>query len=144
MKINIFLLICVFMFCAAFAFSRPVTLKIGSAAPTGSPWDITLSKIAAEWKELTNGEVILKIYPGGVAGTEQDMIRRMRLNSLQGATLTSMGLNMIATDTLAVSLPFLIRDDDEFREQLRLAGGRLKGALVAGRVPSPGTRAAGR
>ncbi len=88
---------------------------MGSSAPTGSPWDITLKKIAAEWKAATGGQVQMKIYPGGIAGNEPDMIRKMRFNSLQGATLTSIGLNLIATDVMSLSIPFLIRNDGEFK-----------------------------
>ena len=32
-------------------------------------------------ERLSNGSVQVKIYPGGIAGGEQDMIRKMRLGS---------------------------------------------------------------
>ena len=40
--------------------------------------------MANEWERLSNGSVQVKIYPGSIAGSEQDMIRKMRLGSLQG------------------------------------------------------------
>jgi len=95
-------------------YSAPVVVKIGSPAPAGSPWDKALKKIASGWKSATGGQVQMKIYPGGIAGDEPDMIRKMRFNSLQGAALTSIGLNLIAPDVMSLSIPFLIRDDDEF------------------------------
>jgi TRAP-type C4-dicarboxylate transport system substrate-binding protein len=94
--------------------ARPVTIKVASPAPKGSPWDRTLREISAEWSRISGGEIELKIYPGGIAGGEEDMIRKMRFNQLQGAVFTSLGLNEISKDTLALSTPFLITSNDEF------------------------------
>jgi len=106
--------LCLIFFSAAISFSAPLIFKIGSTAPSNSPWDKALKKIAADWKQITGGQVQMKIYPNSIAGDEPDMIRKMRFNSLQGATLSSIGLNMIATDVMSLSVPFIIRNDDEF------------------------------
>jgi TRAP-type C4-dicarboxylate transport system substrate-binding protein len=94
--------------------ARPVSIKIGSSAPKGSPWDEALRRIAAEWSEISDGDIRIKIYPGGIAGNEKDMIRKMRFNQLQGAVLTSMGLNRVDSDTVALSIPFLITSNAEY------------------------------
>ena len=114
-KLFTLILLCMLLIMVSPLFAAPVIIKVGSSAPTGSPWDITLKKIAAEWKAATGGKVQMKIYPGGITGNEPDMIRKMRFNSLQGATLTSIGLNLIATDVMSLSIPFLIRNDREFQ-----------------------------
>jgi len=88
-------------------------IKIGSLAPGGSPWDNALRKIAAEWSTISKGSVTLKIYPGGVAGDEEDMIRKMRLNQLNAAGLTGVGMSRVFPGILAVQLPLLIRNDKE-------------------------------
>lgn len=94
--------------------ARPTLLKIGSVTPKGSPWDNALRQLAADWNDITNGQVQMRIFSGGVAGEEADVIRKMRFNSLQGAVLTTYGLNQIYPDTFALSLPFLLASDDEF------------------------------
>jgi len=58
-KMLIFLII---LFSASGIYS--LTLKVGSLAPRNSPWDKTLNEIAEEWKDVSNGRVQLKIYPG--------------------------------------------------------------------------------
>lgn len=88
-------------------------IKVGSLAPEGSPWDTALKKMAAEWKALSEGTIELKIYPGGIVGNEPDMIRKMRIGQLQAAAFTGMGMSYIAPEVFALSLPFLVRDDDE-------------------------------
>jgi TRAP-type transport system periplasmic protein len=95
-------------------FARPVTIKVGSLVPKGSPWDKALRQIAAEWSEVSDGKIIMKIYPGGIAGDEADMIRKMRFNQLQGGVFTSLGLNDLAPDTVALSVPFLITNNAEY------------------------------
>jgi TRAP-type transport system periplasmic protein len=90
------------------------TLKIGSVAPAGSPWDETLKEMAAEWKELSNGRINVRIYPGGIAGDEDAMLRKMRVGQLDGVVLTSIGLNIISPDLFIMSLPRLIRNIEEY------------------------------
>lgn len=106
--------------------AKPIEIKIGSPAPKGSPWDDALKKIAAEWKNISGGEINVTIYPGGIAGDEGDMIRKMRTNNLQAGVFTSLGLNQMYQDTLALSVPFLIRNDKEFDYVLDRVGPKLE------------------
>ena len=91
----------------------PLTIKVGSIAPDGSPWDRALKKIAAEWKAISGGTIEVKVYPGGIVGNEPDMIRKMRIGQLQAAIFTSMGMSYIAPEEFSISLPFLVQNDNE-------------------------------
>ena len=91
----------------------PLTVKVGSIAPDGSPWDRALKKIAAEWKAISGGTIEVKVYPGGIVGNEPDMIRKMRIGQLQAAIFTSMGMSYIAPEEFSISLPFLVQNDNE-------------------------------
>ena len=50
-----------------------LTIKLGSLAPANSPWDIVLQRLAADWARISDGTVELKIFPGGIAGDEDDI-----------------------------------------------------------------------
>ncbi len=90
-----------------------LTIKVGSIAPDGSPWDKALKKIAAEWKAISGGTIDMKIYPGGIVGNEPDMIRKMRIGQLQAAIFTGVGMSYISPEIFSMSLAFLVRDDRE-------------------------------
>ena len=96
------------------AASGAVVIKIASIAPDRSPWDKALEKMANEWERLSNGSVQVKIYPGGIAGGEQDMIRKMRLGVLQGGVFSNMGLAKIDHSLTVISIPFLFHSREEF------------------------------
>jgi TRAP-type C4-dicarboxylate transport system substrate-binding protein len=104
-----------------------VTVKLASLVPEASPWGTALNKMAGNIKAETNGAVNFIIYHNGVAGGEADVLRKLRLNQIQAAILTSFGLNEITPQILALSCPFLIRNDAELDYVLE----RIKPVLEA-------------
>lgn len=92
---------------------RPVTIKLATLAPAGSPWHQVLEEIAQDWRELSGGQVRLKIYAGGIVGDESDMVRKLRINQIQAAALTAEGLSYIDRGIYALSLPLLVKDYQE-------------------------------
>jgi TRAP-type transport system periplasmic protein len=102
--------------CAALAVAIPagaLTIKMGSLAPTGSPWEAGLKAIAADWARLSDNTVTLKLYAGGIVGDEPDMIRKIRIGQLDAAAITSSGLNGIFSGVKALSFPLFLRTDEE-------------------------------
>jgi TRAP-type C4-dicarboxylate transport system substrate-binding protein len=89
------------------------TIKLGTLAPAGSPWHEVLVDMGEAWKELSGGRVSLRIYAGGVAGDESDMVRKMRIGQLHAATLSSGGLPDIAPEFRALQLPMLFASYEE-------------------------------
>jgi TRAP-type C4-dicarboxylate transport system substrate-binding protein len=57
--------------------------------------------------------VVFQIFHNGVAGAELDVVRKLRLNEVQGAVLSTAGLSAIAQEVMTLSVPFMIRTDDE-------------------------------
>lgn len=88
-------------------------LKLGTLAPEGSPWHEIIRDMAAQWKEASGGRVDLRIYPGGIAGDDRDMVRKMRLGQLHLAVLTGEGLSEIASEVMALQMPLVLRTDGE-------------------------------
>jgi len=92
---------------------RKLTIKMASPIPENTPWGRFFNQMASDWRRITNGEVELIIYHNGVAGTESDVVRSLKLNQLQGAVLSTLGLYEISPEIMTLSCPFLIRNDDE-------------------------------
>jgi TRAP-type C4-dicarboxylate transport system substrate-binding protein len=95
-----------------------LTIKLGSLAPGGSPWELAIKRIAAEWGRLSGGSVNVKIYSGGIAGDEPDMIRKMRIGQLNAAAITVSGLQGVFNGVKVLSYPLFLRDDGELSSVL--------------------------
>lgn len=90
-----------------------LTIKMGSLAPAGSPWEAGLKGIAAEWARLSGNTVTMKLYAGGIVGDEPDMIRKIRIGQLDAAAITVSGLNGIFSGVKALSYPLFLKTDEE-------------------------------
>jgi TRAP-type C4-dicarboxylate transport system substrate-binding protein len=97
----------------AASLSAQIVIKLGSLAPADSPWDKALQKMALDWQTLSKGRVAVKVYSGGIAGDEPDMLRKMRIGQLQAAAMSGAGLGKIHPDFLVYQLPFMARNDEE-------------------------------
>jgi TRAP-type C4-dicarboxylate transport system substrate-binding protein len=94
--------------------SRAQTIvKLATLAPDGSIWHRVLTEQAVEWKRLSNGRVELRIYPGGVAGDDPDMVRKMRVGQLQAAALSVEGLAEIDEAFRLFQTPLFFDSPDE-------------------------------
>ncbi len=90
-----------------------LTIKIGSVAPQRSPWDKALRELAREWTRITKGKVRLKIYSGGIAGSEGDMIRKMRIGVFGGAGFTNWGMCKLYSDVYVLNIPLQFENEEE-------------------------------
>ncbi|MDR2746518.1 MAG: TRAP transporter substrate-binding protein DctP [Treponema sp.] len=92
---------------------RAVEIKLASSLPSNSDWGIILDRIAADWYRISNGEVTLNVSHQR-AGTEEQYLQWLRQNRFQAAVFTSSALNNVAPEIMALSIPFLIRNNEEF------------------------------
>ena len=103
---------------AALAFSRAplaqsAAIKLATVVPDGSIWDKSLKQMGADWKQATGGRVSLTVFSGGSQGDEPTVLRKMRLNALQGASLTVVGLASIDWSFNVFNIPFFFQSYDE-------------------------------
>ena len=89
------------------------TIKLGTLAPEGSPWYNIIRDMAETWKESSGGRIKVRIYPGGVAGDDPDMVRKMRVGQLHAATLSGVGLSQIAPEIQALMMPMMLASYEE-------------------------------
>jgi len=101
------------------------TFRVGSPTPENSPWGRALNRVAAEWERISDGRVQVQIFHGSVAGTEADMVRKMRIGQLQAVVVSVTGLSNFSHRTMTMSAPLLIRNQDEYNYVLE----RVKGSL---------------
>jgi len=91
-----------------------VVLRLGTMVPKGSSWELILRRMGSLWGEATDGELRLRIYPGGTVGDEGEMIRKMRIGQLQAAAISNAGLAEIDPSAYALMLPMMFDSYDEW------------------------------
>ena len=108
---RIFAVLLLLAICSASLVAQEI--KLASVAPESSPYGAALNRMAAEWSRISNGRVRLRVYHNAIAGTEADVIRKMRIGQLQAAVLTSAGMNIVVPEVFSVSVPFMIGSQEE-------------------------------
>jgi TRAP-type transport system periplasmic protein len=91
--------------------SRTV-LKMATLVPEGSIWHRILTDQAAAWRRASGGSEI-RIYAGGVAGDDPDIVRKMRIGQFQLAALSSPGLTQIDEAFHVFGVPMLFASPEE-------------------------------
>ena len=108
MKFKLVLLLFVFSIS-----SHAAVIKIATLTPDGTSMMKGMRSAAKEILERTSGRVKFKLYPGGVMGNESATLRKMRINQLQGAIISSGSLDRAYKDTSIYGMPFLFNSHKE-------------------------------
>jgi TRAP-type C4-dicarboxylate transport system substrate-binding protein len=98
--------------------AQSAAIKLATVVPDGSIWDKGLKQMGADWASATGGRVSLTVFSGGSQGDEPTVLRKIRLNALQGASLTVVGLSGIDPAFNVFSIPFFFQSDDELNDVL--------------------------
>lgn len=94
--------------------SKPeFVIKFGTLAPPGTAWTGVLNNIKKFFEEKTHGRAKFIFYMGGVMGDEPDMVRKMKINQLQGGGFTFQGVHSFFPELMVMELPFLFNDYGE-------------------------------
>ena len=89
-------------------------VKVATLVPDGSVWDLILEEQAEAWEQGTDGRLDVRLYPGGVAGDDPAIVRKLRIGQFQAAALTFQGLMEIDEGFRVFALPVFYRSQDEF------------------------------
>ena len=110
---KILLLFLVIMLTVSLSHAQKYKIKFATLAPDGSTWMNVMREFDQAIREQTNGELGFKIYPGGVAGDERDVLRKIRLGQLHSAGFTGVGLGEVYSEVRIFDSPFLFQNYDE-------------------------------
>lgn len=98
---------------AAIGSAHAVELKLASIAPDGSHWMREMRAGAERVRELTDGRVEIKLYPGGVMGNDAQVMRKIRIGQLHGGAFTAGGLGERYAGLNIYGVPLLFRSLEE-------------------------------
>ncbi len=94
-------------------FPQEFTIKFATLAPEGSTWITVMKEYDQAIRKESGGRVGFKIYPGGVAGDEKDVLRKIRLGQFHSAGITGVGIGEIAKSARILDAPFLFKNTAE-------------------------------
>jgi TRAP-type C4-dicarboxylate transport system substrate-binding protein len=111
---KVFLALFVVFALTCFANSQQPRIRLATLAPQGTSLDVLLKKMGEQWGKAPGGGVELVIYSGGTMGSEQEIVKRMRIGQLQAGLLTADGLGMIDPSVKALEqIPLMYRSAAE-------------------------------
>jgi len=107
----IFLVVSLYLTCPVEG--KNFTIKFATIAPEGSTWMKHMRQLEREIREKSNGKLRFKIYAGGIAGDELDVLRKIRIGQIHAAAFSGVGFGQILPMVRVLDLPFLFRSYKE-------------------------------
>jgi TRAP-type C4-dicarboxylate transport system substrate-binding protein len=109
----------------------PIIVRMATLVPDGSSWHLILKESADAWQKASGGRVTVRLFPGGVAGDDPDVVRKMRLGTLNAGVLTSVGVAEIDKSVYAMGIPLMYDSYDEVYWVLDKMRPKLEASLEA-------------
>ena len=128
MKMRQLLLACLTIFCLSTSVASTRVFKIATVAPEGTFWMQEMRGAAEQIAEKTEGRVKFKFYPGGVMGSDESVLRKIRVGQLHGGAVTAASMTGIAPDIGIYELPYLF----DTLEQVDYVRSKMDAEIVAG------------
>ncbi|MDB9823050.1 TRAP transporter substrate-binding protein DctP [Deltaproteobacteria bacterium] len=108
-------------------------IKFATVAPEGSTWIKHMRTLDKRLREKSDDRISFRIYAGGIAGDELDVLKKIRIGQIHCAAFSGAGISQILPMARVLDLPFLFRNNEEvavvqkelrdfFSEQFQKAG----------------------
>lgn len=112
---NCLIIILVFLFVFRVPTAEAIDIKIATLVPNQSQWmqDMRIASQLIEQK--TEGRVRLKFYGGGVQGTEDKVLQKIKIGQLHGGTFSATDFMEDYGAINLYGLPFVFRSWNEMR-----------------------------
>lgn len=115
--------------------AQAAVLKIATLSPDGSSWMRIMREAATDIESQTAGRVVFKFYPGGVMGSDEAVLRKIRIGQLQGGAMSGGALTGAYPDAQVYNLPMKFHSFDEVdyvrqRMDEKIIAGYEKGGFV--------------
>ncbi len=93
---------------AADGAGEPVTVRIGTVAPSGTPWSALLVRTKKRLTKESDGRLVTKLYLGGKLGSEDSLVRRCQKGQLAGIAVSNGAMGDAVPEMYASELPYLL------------------------------------
>lgn len=115
---------------AGTAFADDLTLKLGHLANEEDPWHLAAVKFGKELSILTDGRIVVQVFPNESLGKEIDLINGMQLGTVD-MTITGESLQNWAPMAALLAVPYAYKSLDHMDEVASgKIGDQIKGQII--------------
>ncbi len=90
-------------------------LKASDVHPAGYPNVVAVENLGKKLEAATNGKYKLQMFPGGVLGSEKEMIEQAQIGAINIARISLGPLGPVVPDVNVFNMPFVFRDEAHMR-----------------------------
>ncbi|MCR9087807.1 MAG: TRAP transporter substrate-binding protein [Rhodobacteraceae bacterium] len=109
------------------ALAQEMTLKLGHLANEDNPWHLASVKFGEELSALTDGRIVVEVFPNESLGKEIDLINGMQLGTVD-MTITGESLQNWAPMAALLAVPYAYKSIDHMDE---IASGEIGDQIKA-------------
>ncbi|MCJ8204119.1 TRAP transporter substrate-binding protein [Pseudomonas sp. RGM2987] len=95
--------------------AHALELKIADIHPAGYPTVVAEESMGKTLTKETNGELTFKYFPGGVLGSEKEVIEQMQVGAIQMSRVSLGIVGPVVPDVNVFNMPFIFRDHAHMR-----------------------------
>ncbi len=111
-KLLVFVIIIGFIISSCGELAKHKTLKLAHTLPTDHPVHEAMTFLADRCSELSDGQLQIKIYPGGQLGSEQQCVELLQIGSLAITKVSAAVMESFTDDYKVLGLPYIFRNKE--------------------------------
>jgi len=101
---------------SAMAAAETLTLKASDVHPPGYPNVVAVEHLGKKLETATKGRIKLQMFPGGVLGSEKEVVEQTQVGAIQIARISLGVLGPVVPDVNVFNMPFVFRDEAHMRK----------------------------
>lgn len=102
--------------CAGLPATAQMTLKAADVHPAGYPNVVAVENLGKKLEAATKGKIKLQMFPGGVLGSEKEVVEQTQVGAIQIARISLGVLGPVVPDVNVFNMPFVFRDEAHMRK----------------------------
>ena len=95
--------------------AQALQLKFADIHPAGYPTVVAEENMGKTLSRETNGELTFQYFPGGVLGSEKEVIEQMQVGAVQLSRVSLGIVGPVVPDVNVFNMPFIFRDHQHMR-----------------------------
>lgn len=98
------------------ASAQNMVLKASDVHPSGYPNVVAVESMGKKLDAATNGRIKIQMFPGGVLGSEKEVVEQAQVGAIQIARISLGVLGPVVPDVNVFNMPFVFRNEAHMRK----------------------------